>query len=1116
MDRSPNGVVMRYAHDVLGRQVADVVASGSGYAATTTSAYLSAASGSRILKRSVTAQETIVELDGFGVAIRVLASNWNGDGIEHEIWRVAFDALGRKISEVTTDVGLPVALLPPPYAAGAAVPIQASAVSTTTRYVYDGWDNIEETHGADGVVGFHVLDPVAGVAERWEEADGPQGRLRSSRSRVTQAPGGKPARVDTLDANGDLRHSTHSSYDGLDRLIEDIAVVSGEPDRISHFHYDAYDRLVETIRPDGSVIATEYASHTDESLVTAIRIRHDSLGPHAITLGRQAYDGLGRRTVMHAGQRETRYDYDSSTSSVPDRMTPPSGATIAFAYEAHLGDALTRASGGDGETIFTYDPTTGDKLSVSNDWSEHTMEYDESGHLSAEAFRHDGATEARTCAYHYSLRGKLTDYTDVNGDTHRLIYDDIGRFVRMECSEVSVDVAYDAFSRPVHTLTLSRDGSRSMDVRVSLDEYDRDVERVVTAQSDSVVVAQSLVQSYTPDGKLATRRLSREGGVRDETFAYDLRGRLAVYACSGDDASSDASGRPLAGQTMSYDALDNVIEMVSTYLDGSLPEIRRYTYAEDDPSQLRGIVIEQGGRKVDELVFSYDRAGNFEHDERGRQLFYDTLGRPTGWSSAGAYRRYRYDASGRIGLSEDGQGDRHRYYVDGKISRNEGKTDVATYRHVGGAAVAHVSAGANGDGAILLGGDSQGSVIAEAGARVTTPGYTPHGYSDHAEATSDVGFTGELRERDVDWTILGHYRAYNPVILRFHGPDAASPFGHGGLNAYAYCSGDPVNRSDPSGEGWLDWLFVGIGVIASGIAIAASGGTLAPAIGAVVSLTATASQATAVALVAVDVTSIGLGIGSAVAADLGNDALAGKLGLASMMLGVGGLSATVGPSVLFQASKQGRRFLAATRYVRPAAVRSPLALKAPRLRGGGDMTGANPYGAPLPSVMPSDDALRGMNGFQRVNAAVDDVAMRRHMISRGFLSPQLLDRFPDGIDLANRASVIRARHTLSMALLDEEGLNAGMLARSGFDAGELASLNPSHVPGPPLTLSPERRRALLRRAREGVVDEGEQLYTRFLATGHTHYLLQYWQALVRARVANRWGRWNSPSNSDLF
>ncbi|ANN67452.1 hypothetical protein BAU06_15110 [Bordetella bronchialis] len=36
--------------------------------------------------------------------------------------------------------------------------------------------------------------------------------------------------------------------------------------------------------------------------------------------------------------------------------------------------------------------------------------------------------------------------------------------------------------------------------------------------------------------------------------------------------------------------------------------------------------------------------------------------------------------------------------------------------------------------------------------------------------------------------------------MRFNAPDFYSPFGPGGINSYAYCAADPVNRIDPSGH----------------------------------------------------------------------------------------------------------------------------------------------------------------------------------------------------------------------------------------------------------------------------------------------------------------------------
>ncbi|WP_203649433.1 RHS repeat-associated core domain-containing protein [Pseudomonas sp. RtIB026] len=77
--------------------------------------------------------------------------------------------------------------------------------------------------------------------------------------------------------------------------------------------------------------------------------------------------------------------------------------------------------------------------------------------------------------------------------------------------------------------------------------------------------------------------------------------------------------------------------------------------------------------------------------------------------------------------------------------------------------------------------------------------YSPYGY--HPELTISLGFNGERLEPITGHYLLGNgYRAFNPVLMRFSSPDSLSPFARGGLNAYAYCLGDPVNHRDPSGH----------------------------------------------------------------------------------------------------------------------------------------------------------------------------------------------------------------------------------------------------------------------------------------------------------------------------
>ncbi|VVQ14803.1 hypothetical protein PS918_05775 [Pseudomonas fluorescens] len=82
--------------------------------------------------------------------------------------------------------------------------------------------------------------------------------------------------------------------------------------------------------------------------------------------------------------------------------------------------------------------------------------------------------------------------------------------------------------------------------------------------------------------------------------------------------------------------------------------------------------------------------------------------------------------------------------------------------------------------------------------------YTPYGHRVLGNGLlSLLGFNGERPDPVTGWYLLGNgFRAYSPVLMRFICPDSAnfSPFGKGGLNAYAYCVGDPVNRSDPTGH----------------------------------------------------------------------------------------------------------------------------------------------------------------------------------------------------------------------------------------------------------------------------------------------------------------------------
>ncbi|MGY2342155.1 RHS repeat-associated core domain-containing protein [Pseudomonas sp. SDO5532_S415] len=109
---------------------------------------------------------------------------------------------------------------------------------------------------------------------------------------------------------------------------------------------------------------------------------------------------------------------------------------------------------------------------------------------------------------------------------------------------------------------------------------------------------------------------------------------------------------------------------------------------------------------------------------------------------------------------------------------------------------------------ILLATDQQRSVLSALHTNRPHPiAYPPYGHRPRENGGCNLlGFNGEPSDPLTGHYHLGNgYRQFNPVLMRFNSTDRWSPFGKGGLNAYAYCGGDPVNRSDPTGHTWKDF-----------------------------------------------------------------------------------------------------------------------------------------------------------------------------------------------------------------------------------------------------------------------------------------------------------------------
>ncbi|MET3457182.1 RHS repeat-associated core domain-containing protein [Pseudomonas kilonensis] len=166
--------------------------------------------------------------------------------------------------------------------------------------------------------------------------------------------------------------------------------------------------------------------------------------------------------------------------------------------------------------------------------------------------------------------------------------------------------------------------------------------------------------------------------------------------------------------------------------------------------------------------------------------------------------RYQYDPLDRLtGLKPAEHVGTQRFYQNDELDNEiEGQVELTIVRHEAQPLAQRLHI-ANVTETTLLATDQQRSVLQTlAGVDTQRMAYTAYGHRPAESGLSSLlGFNGERSD-----PVTGHYllgqgnRAFNSVLMRFNSPDELSPFGDGGINAYAYCSGDPVNRYDPSGN----------------------------------------------------------------------------------------------------------------------------------------------------------------------------------------------------------------------------------------------------------------------------------------------------------------------------
>ncbi|MNH78521.1 RHS Repeat protein [compost metagenome] len=684
----------------------------------------------------------------------------------------------------------------------------------TTEYEFDDWGQQYCVTGPDGVKTFEETDPIGS-----EDSKGPiQRSWRVGEGASPQVSGvtetwlnlfEKPTRIERFNLAKQSISLHRFFYDGLGRTHKEI-VGFGEVQRVTQFGYDNFDRLVENILPVNAVVHRRFAPHSREDLPTLISVNN-------IVLGEQAFDGLSRRIEAITGGRIQKFDYKPGQTQ-PWTVTTPSGEVIEYDYAPQLGEepVLRRlpragAKGLFDEATYIYDKENARLLYCQEQGVALTREYYSTGEQKSETRTEEGGEYIMH--YRYSRLGRLRSYTDVLGQEQCYRHDAKGRLVYTQLGTTASTFAYDSLGRTATIATVDSAGGQRVGITLQYDEFDREVLR----EFDLNGVKQQLTQVYDDVDCLVQRTL-KEGAtvLRDETYHYDLRGRLTRYDCAGTQPPVDPYNKAITRQTFSFSEPDNLRIVVTHFPGGSNRAI--YSYDGVDPAQLSKVVNNHADYPR-EILLDYNADGHLIRDEEGRTLEYDSLGRliSVSDSGGGASNSYNYDPRDTLVGMNDGGGQEQRFYQGDKLANQIKGSNSSTFIRGEEVVLAEHQAGAD-PKSLLMAGDHHNSVLSE----VSKTGrkdvvYSAFGYrAQDVSVSSSLGYNGERREEATGCYSLGNgYRVFSPGLMRFVSPDSESPFAKGGLNPYAYCEWNPVNYVDPTGKVrffpmWLTKMVAGL------------------------------------------------------------------------------------------------------------------------------------------------------------------------------------------------------------------------------------------------------------------------------------------------------------------
>ncbi|HEX3361203.1 MAG TPA: RHS repeat-associated core domain-containing protein [Solirubrobacterales bacterium] len=623
-------------------------------------------------------------------------------------------------------------------------------------------------------------------------------------------------------ANGDLEAETeplgHETKFEYDTYGDVKAKTDAEGDKTTWvYNTDGYQ--TSEVSPRGNeegAKASEFETTTELDAQNRPIKGTDPLG-HETKYG---YDKNGNvESVTDALGHKAKYTYDADNEKT--KVEAANGTTSETGYDSE-GQVKSKTDGNSKTTKYEHNAL--EELTETIDPLEHktTREYDKAGNL--EKLKD---SEGRTTTFTYDKANRLTkkSYSEVATHAVEYTYNKDGDVTKMVDGTGTTENTYDILDR----LSESKNGNGEVV------KYEYNLDNLPT-------------KITYPNGKSVTREydnVDRLSKVTDwlshsTTFTYnrdsELKGTTLPTEATDEDVSEFNRADQLVKQTFkkgaetlaslaySRDKVGNVESTTQAGLPGSSP-----SYEYDQSNRLAkgaGTTFEYDNagnpKKIGATELKYDVASELEKAGTTNYGF-DKLGERTKSApEGGSETKYGWDQAGNLttvkratpaiedSYTYDGNGLRESETISGTTKHLAWDTaeslplilyDGTSYYVYGpeGLPIEQISS----ETPTWLHHDQQGStrlLTSQAGTVSGAYSFTPYGTTEGhtGTATSNLLYDGQYTSPDTGLIYL-RARVYDPSTAQFMSVD---PLVAETGESYGFSGQNPVNRGDPTGDGW--------------------------------------------------------------------------------------------------------------------------------------------------------------------------------------------------------------------------------------------------------------------------------------------------------------------------